>query len=128
MDMEQPEESGAKEQPKDGSGIPQRARSAKSRIKKEAPQQGRSAALAVPSNGACASCGSGRPMTPAQHGTYLVARTFSTVRTCGRSVHSTGEAPTWQCPGSAPVPPQGAPGSSGWLGAPRRETGPAGLS
>jgi len=47
VDMEQPEESGAKEQPKDGSGIPQRARSAKSRIKKEAPLQGRSAALAV---------------------------------------------------------------------------------
>ena len=45
VDMEQPEESGAKEQPKDGSGIPQRARSAKSRIKKEAPLQGRSAAF-----------------------------------------------------------------------------------
>ena len=45
VDMEQPEESGAKEQPKDGSGIPQRARSAKSRIKKEAPQHGRSAAF-----------------------------------------------------------------------------------
>ena len=71
VDMEQPEESGAKEQPKDGSGIPQRARSAKSRIKKEAPQQGRSAALAVPSNGACASCascGSGRPKTPRVRG------------------------------------------------------------
>ena len=33
------------------------------------------------------------------------------------------EAPTRQRPGSAPVPPQGAPGSFGWLGA-RRETGP----
>ena len=34
--------------------------------------------------------------------------------------------PPWQCPRSAPVPPQGAPGSSGWLGAPRGETGPLG--
>ena len=42
VDMEQPDTS-AKEQPKDSSGIPQRARSAKSRIKKEVPQHGRSA-------------------------------------------------------------------------------------
>ena len=34
------------------------------------------------------------------------------------------EAPTRQRPGSAPVPPQGAPGSLGWLGAPRREVSP----
>ena len=34
------------------------------------------------------------------------------------------EAPTRQRPGSAPVPPQGAPGSLGWLGAPRREASP----
>ena len=67
-----------------------------------------------------------RPKTPRLRG--LLARTFSTVRTRGRSVRSTVEAPTWQCPGSAPVPPQGAPGSSGWLGAPGREIGPAGLS
>ena len=29
-------------------------------------------------------------------------------------------------PSSAPAPPQGAPGSSGWLGAPREETSPLG--
>ena len=34
--------------------------------------------------------------------------------------------PPWQCPRSAPAPPQGAPDSSGWLGAPRREAGPLG--
>ena len=34
--------------------------------------------------------------------------------------------PPWQCPSSAPVPPQGVPGSSGWLDAPRGETGPLG--
>ena len=31
-----------------------------------------------------------------------------------------------QCPRSAPAPPQGAPDSSGWLGAPTGETGPLG--
>ena len=34
--------------------------------------------------------------------------------------------PPWQCPRSAPAPPQGTPGSSGWLGAPRGEAGPLG--
>ena len=34
--------------------------------------------------------------------------------------------PPWQRPSSASVPPQGAPGGSGWRGAPRRETGPLG--
>ena len=28
--------------------------------------------------------------------------------------------PLWQCPSSAPVPPQGAPGGSGQLGLPRK--------
>ena len=32
----------------------------------------------------------------------------------------------WQCPRSAPAPPQGAPGSSGWLGGPSAETDPLG--
>ena len=36
------------------------------------------------------------------------------------------KVPPWQCPSSASVPPQGAPGSSGWLGAPTGETGPLG--
>ena len=31
------------------------------------------------------------------------------------------KVPAWQCPRSAPAPPQGAPGSPGWLSAPRRE-------
>ena len=34
------------------------------------------------------------------------------------------KCPPWQRPSSAPVPPQGAPGSSGWPGAPTGETGP----
>ena len=36
------------------------------------------------------------------------------------------KVPAWQCPKSAPAAPQGAPGSSGWLGAPTGETGPLG--
>lgn len=32
----------------------------------------------------------------------------------------------WQCPRSAHAPPRGAPGDSGWFGAPRGETGPLG--
>ena len=39
---------------------------------------------------------------------------------------NTVKVPPWQCPRSAPAPPQGAPGSSGWPGAPRGETGPLG--
>ena len=34
--------------------------------------------------------------------------------------------PPWQCPSSAPVPPQGAPGGYGQFGAPREEAGPLG--
>ena len=34
------------------------------------------------------------------------------------------KVPPWQCPSSAPVPPQGAPGGSGQLGTPRDEAGP----
>ena len=30
------------------------------------------------------------------------------------------KAPSWQRPSPTPVPPQGAPGGSGWLGAPRK--------
>ena len=30
------------------------------------------------------------------------------------------KAPPWQRPSPTPVPPQGAPGGSGWLGAPRK--------
>jgi len=29
--------------------------------------------------------------------------------------HSMVKHPAWQCPNSAPTPPQGGPGSSGWL-------------
>ena len=36
------------------------------------------------------------------------------------------KVPPWQCPSSAPVPPQGAPGGSGQLETPRREAGPLG--
>ena len=36
------------------------------------------------------------------------------------------KVPPWNCPRSALVPPQGAPDNSGWLGAPRGETGPLG--
>eukprot|EP00964_Phaeocystis_antarctica_P084904 scaffold53562_cov36-Phaeocystis_antarctica.AAC.1 len=36
------------------------------------------------------------------------------------------KATPWQCPRSAPTPPQCAPGGSSWLGAPRREAGPLG--
>ena len=34
------------------------------------------------------------------------------------------KVPPWQCSRSAPAPPQGSPGSSGWLSAPRGEAGP----
>ena len=42
--------------------------------------------------------------------------------------HGQNCPPPWQCPSSAPagMPPQGAPGSSGWLSAPTGETGPPG--
>ena len=43
-----------------------------------------------------------------------------------RELNSVVKVPPWQCPISAPAPPQGAPGSSGWPGAPRGETGPLG--
>ena len=36
------------------------------------------------------------------------------------------KVPPWQCPSSASVPSQGAPGSSGWPSAPTAETGPLG--
>eukprot|EP00964_Phaeocystis_antarctica_P135290 scaffold99655_cov57-Phaeocystis_antarctica.AAC.1 len=36
------------------------------------------------------------------------------------------KVPPWQCPRWAHAPPQGAPGSSGWLGAPTGETSPPG--
>jgi hypothetical protein len=40
--------------------------------------------------------------------------------------HTHALAVPWQCPSSAPVPPQGAPGGSGRLETPRREAGPLG--
>ena len=43
-----------------------------------------------------------------------------------RELNSVVKVPPWQCPISAPAPPQGAPGSSDWPGAPRGETGPLG--
>ena len=36
------------------------------------------------------------------------------------SVAARSKCPPWQCPSSAPAPPQGAPGGSGQLGTPRR--------
>ena len=44
------------------------------------------------------------------------------IETKGAAARSKCPTP-WQCPKSAPAPPQGAPGGSGWLGAPRGETG-----
>ena len=36
------------------------------------------------------------------------------------------KVPPWQCPSSAPAPPQSAPDSSGWPGTPMGETGQLG--
>ena len=60
-------------------------------------------------------------LRPKLHRQLLVQRQLQ------RSMLKSSVAP-WQRPSfcSAPVPPQGAPGSSGWLGAPRGETGPLG--
>ena len=42
------------------------------------------------------------------------------------SMHSMVIVPLQQRPSLAPAPSQGAPGGSGWLGAPRREANPPG--
>ena len=59
----------------------------------------------------------------------LLARPLDSVETavvgCVDVLERSGsmvKEPPWQRPGSAPAPPQGAPGSAGWLGVPRGET------
>ena len=52
--------------------------------------------------------------TTAYHPTYHPVAYHSTYHPSSSMV----KVPPWQCPSSAPVPPQGAPGGSGQLGAP----------
>ena len=49
-------------------------------------------------------------------------------RSSRQTVGPHGRSAAFPCPRSAPVPPQGAHGGSGWLGAPRGEDGPLGTA
>eukprot|EP00964_Phaeocystis_antarctica_P114711 scaffold78656_cov48-Phaeocystis_antarctica.AAC.2 len=51
---------------------------------------------------------------------HAVHLTPSELQVCvARGTAAWSECPAWQCPSSAPVPPQGAPGGSGQLSTPR---------
>ena len=51
---------------------------------------------------------------------------FSDGSWAGQHRHTHALAVPWQCPSSAPVPPQGAPGGSGQRGTPRKRPSPLG--
>ena len=77
--------------------------------------------LAAPQLGACASSGRAWRLRAA----WRSQEEAGPLRRL-RPHHSMVKVTPWQCPRSAPAPPHGAPGSSGWLGAPTGETGPLG--